>query len=98
MQIDISQAPEEFANKLMRQYEPFVYCFIGSSMLTNTEDEKVIQMNCAHCAIKSVELSLQCMQMQYDAEIKNKRLVSSIVVYYTTLCEVLKILKTKIKS
>lgn len=46
--------PKEKAEELVNKYEPFVYGFIGSSMLTNTEDQSVIKMNAKQCALIAV--------------------------------------------
>lgn len=46
--------PQEKAEELVNKYKPFVYCFIGSSMLTNTEDESVIITNSKQCALIAV--------------------------------------------
>jgi len=41
--------------ELVEKYKPYVYCYMGSGMLTNTEDESVILMNAKSCALMCVE-------------------------------------------
>jgi len=47
--------PKEKAKYLVSKYSLFVYPFLGSAMLTNTEDREVILANSKKCAIIAVD-------------------------------------------
>jgi hypothetical protein len=51
--------PKEKAEQLISNFSPFVYCYLGSGMLTNTEDDEVIKMNAKKCALIAVEEMLK---------------------------------------
>lgn len=46
---------KEKAKEIVDKYKPYVYCYMGSGMLTNTEDETVILMNAKSCALICVD-------------------------------------------
>ena len=47
--------PKEKAEQLISNFSPFVYCYLGSGMLTNTEDDEVIKINAKKCALITVD-------------------------------------------
>ena len=47
--------PKEKAQELVDKNKPFVYCFIGSGMLINQEDDRVILKNAKQCALIAVD-------------------------------------------
>lgn len=47
--------PKEKAIELIDKYKPYVYCYLGSGMLTNTESEEVILSNSKQCALIAVQ-------------------------------------------
>ena len=55
----------EKAKELVEFFLPLVYCYSGSGMLTNTEDESVMLENAKKCALKVVDeiLSTDCRDM-----------------------------------
>lgn len=46
--------PKAKAKELVNKYKPFVYCYSGSGMLINQEDEGVILNNAKQCALIAV--------------------------------------------
>ena len=50
---------EERAKELVKKFSPLVYPYIGSSMLTNDEDDGVILMMSKKCAVIAVEHSIE---------------------------------------
>lgn len=51
--------PKEKAEELVNKYKPFVYCYLGSGMLSNWEDETVILSNAKQCALIAVDEMLK---------------------------------------
>ena len=51
--------PKEKAEQLVSKFNPFVYCYIGSSMLTNDADDGVILMMSKKCALISCDEILE---------------------------------------
>lgn len=47
--------PKEKAQELVNRYKPYVYPYMGSGMLTNTEDDEVILMMAKTCAKIAVD-------------------------------------------
>ena len=47
--------PKEKAEQLVNNFSPFVYCYVGSGMLTNTFDNQAIKMNAKQCALIAVD-------------------------------------------
>ncbi len=50
------------AIELIKKFNPFVYCYMGSGMLTNESDDNVILMmskSCANIAVDEMLLHLQ---------------------------------------
>jgi hypothetical protein len=47
--------PKEKAIELIDKYKPFVYCYMGSGMLSNTYDEDVILNMSKQCALIAVD-------------------------------------------
>jgi len=43
------------AKELVEKFKPFVYCYSGSGMLTNTMDDGVILDFAKRCAVESVD-------------------------------------------
>jgi len=43
------------AKELVEKYKSYVYCYMGSGMLTNDYNESVATMNAKQCAIIAVE-------------------------------------------
>lgn len=46
---------EDKINELVEKFSPYVYCYCGSGMLTNTEDPEIIKWNAKRCALVTVE-------------------------------------------
>jgi hypothetical protein len=46
--------PKEKAKELVNKYSPYVYCYMGSGMLSNSYDDTVIIMNAKQCALIAV--------------------------------------------
>lgn len=59
MKIDFNKPAQEIAEQIMKAHEPYVYCYSGSGMLTNTESPEVIKMMSASCAFITIELLLE---------------------------------------
>jgi len=51
--------PKEKAEQLISNFSPYVYCYMGSGMLTNTCDDEVIKMNAKQCALIAIEEIMQ---------------------------------------
>ena len=69
--------PKEKAEQLVSSFSPFVYCYMGSGMLTNTSDDEVIKMNAKLCALKVVDEIIleQCKSSELkDAKYQDERL------------------------
>lgn len=47
--------PKDKAAELVEKFKPFVYCYSGSGMLTNTADDNVIKRISKECAIICVD-------------------------------------------
>ena len=47
--------PEQEAERIIEMFRPYMYCFLGSGMLTNTPSDKVKNMNAKECAILHVQ-------------------------------------------
>ena len=47
--------PREKARELVDKYKPYVYCFLGSGMLTNTINDEVENNNAKKCALIAVD-------------------------------------------
>jgi len=47
--------PKEKAKDIVNKFNPFVYCYIGSSMLTNDASDVAIRMNAKQCALIAVD-------------------------------------------
>ena len=47
--------PKEKAEALVNRFNLFVYCFVGSGMLTNDADDSAIRMNAKQCALIAVD-------------------------------------------
>jgi len=46
---------KEKANELIEKMKPYMYCYMGSGMLTNTYDEDVANNFAKRCALITVE-------------------------------------------
>ena len=46
--------PKEEAENLIKQFKPYVYCYMGSGMLSNDYDEEVALKNAKQCALITV--------------------------------------------
>jgi hypothetical protein len=68
--------PKEKAEQLISNFSPYVYCYIGSGMLTNTFDNEAIKMNAKQCALIAVdEILLGYMgnpKVKYWTEVKQE--------------------------
>lgn len=69
--------PKEKAKQLIEKFEPYVYPYRGSSMLTNTQSDSVILENSKICAAFTVdelitELSLKRNSTEYWIEVKKE--------------------------
>lgn len=56
---------KEKAQEIVDQYKPFVYCFLGSGMLVNQENEGVILKNAQECAKIDVKNTIDALE-NYD--------------------------------
>lgn len=45
----IKMTAKEKVEKLIEQYTPHMYCYMGSGMLTNTYDEDIVSRNAKEC-------------------------------------------------
>ena len=52
---------KEKAVELIEFFKPLVYCYMGSGMLSNDYDEKVVLENTKKCAVKCVEEIIESM-------------------------------------
>ena len=57
--------PKEKAEELVQKYKPFVYCYMGSGMLSNTYDEDVVLTMSKKCALIAVD-EIQDFITKYD--------------------------------
>lgn len=62
---------KEQAAELVKSFEPYVYPFLGSGMLTNTEDSSIILKNAKICASISLNdqirfIEEEMVQVNYD--------------------------------
>ncbi len=68
--------PKEKAEQLISNFSPYVYCYMGSGMLTNTCDDEAIKMNAKQCALIAVdEILLGYMgnpKVKYWTEVKQE--------------------------
>lgn len=60
--------PKEKAEVLVNRFNLFVYCFVGSGMLTNDADDSAIRMNAKQCALIAVTQIIN----EYESNICNK--------------------------
>lgn len=51
--------PKQKADELIEKFSPHCYCFLGSGMLTNTQNDRVQLMNAIQCAIIAVDEAIQ---------------------------------------
>lgn len=58
--------PRQGAEKIIEMFKPYVYCYMGSGMLSNTYDEDVVRMNAIQCAIKHIEGILEELLQLYS--------------------------------
>lgn len=47
--------PKEKAEELIEKYKPYMYCYMGSGMLSNTYDEEVVLDFAKKCTIIAVD-------------------------------------------
>lgn len=47
--------PKEKAKELIKKFNPFVYCHLGSGILTNTESYSAIIHSAKQCALIAVD-------------------------------------------
>ena len=47
--------PKEKAERLIKQFIPYMYCYMGSGMLSNDYDEKVALKYAKQCALIAVD-------------------------------------------
>jgi hypothetical protein len=59
--------PKEKAEELVNYFNPFVYCYIGSGMLTNDVDDSAIRINAKRCALIAVTQIIN----EYESKICN---------------------------
>lgn len=69
--------PKEKAEELVDKYKPFVYCFLGSGMLSNTLDEDVQNYSAKRCTLIAVDEILKVLPdiqelWDYWAEVKSE--------------------------
>ncbi len=64
--------PKQEAKELIEQFKPYVYCFLGSGMLTNTEDEDVITLNARRCALICAEKLIEQTGKKHYYEVKKE--------------------------
>jgi hypothetical protein len=50
---------KEKSKDIVNKFNPFVYCYIGSSMLTNDVSDVAIKMNAKQCALIAVDEMLK---------------------------------------
>ena len=44
---------------LKEKFAPFMYCFMGSGMLSNTQDEDIVQWNADKCEVIADEFAIE---------------------------------------
>jgi len=64
--------PKLKAEELIKKFEPFVYPYLGSGMLTNTTNDKVILMSAKQCAIIAVDEILSASTIKMSEHDSNK--------------------------
>ncbi len=56
---------EQKAKELIKKFNPHVYCYSGSSMLTNDPSDSVILMMSKRCAVLAVEHTVERLKAMY---------------------------------
>lgn len=77
--------PKEKAQELFKRYYPLVYCFVGSGMLTNTEDETTkvnYAKQCALIAVDEILNSYDPINEYEDSEWKHEDLTFRFILYW----------------
>lgn len=62
---------KEKAKELIEMFNPFMYCYLGSGMLTNTYDEDVALHNAKRAALIAVSEILEYHDSLLDSGLKN---------------------------
>lgn len=60
------KTPKEKAEELVEKYSPMMYCYMGSGMLSNDYDVKVVKENAIECAKIAVDEIIEQLHIQYD--------------------------------
>lgn len=68
--------PKEKAKELIGYYYPFVYCYAGSGMLTNTVSKEAIVLNAKQCALIAVAEIL----LTLNKDIKDLDVVGNVLL------------------
>lgn len=72
--------PAEKAQELFDKYTPYMYCFMGSGMLSNTYDPKIVAMNAKECATIAVDEILNILAEEGAS-------VAPVAIFYTNVKE-----------
>jgi hypothetical protein len=60
--------PKEKAEELVLKFTPYMYCYMGSGMLSNDYDKNVVLDFAKKCAIISVEETLKVVSFYNDSQ------------------------------
>lgn len=66
--------PKDKAKELMSNFRPYMYCYIGSGMLTNDYNEKVVLDYAKHCSLICVEEIIKSKPIDNSLEYWNELL------------------------
>jgi hypothetical protein len=66
--------PKEKAEELIKKFNPFVYCHLGSGILTNTESYSAIIHSAKKCALITVDEISNAIDW-HEFEVPNKEIV-----------------------
>ncbi len=74
-------SPQEKAEELVDKYKPFVYCYMGSGMLSNDYDENVVFRNAKECALIAVDEILKALKYPPKAN-ENRHIIHVETIIY----------------
>lgn len=61
--------PEQMkANELVDKFTPYMYCFMGSGMLSNDYDEHIVRDNAKKCALIAIDAIISQLEEMLEPE------------------------------
>jgi hypothetical protein len=86
---------EKIADLLIEKHKPYVNGYIGSSMLTNTEYPEQITRSATHCAIQSVNHTIEVLEKVQKECDEHRVVMPNLILVICEQLELKKILEQK---